>query len=117
MPLACGENLHTVYRFREFLAADAVDIVQPNIVRVGGMTPFLRIAELARTANRTLAPHLLPDLSAQLAFTPAGGGLGRGGRGRGLERSVSSSGPTPVLRAGAELELAGDVRGLGLDFI
>jgi L-alanine-DL-glutamate epimerase-like enolase superfamily enzyme len=66
--IALGENVHTVYRFRDFLDAGAVDVVQPNIVRVGGITPFLRIAELARERGAELAPHLLPELSAQLAF-------------------------------------------------
>lgn len=69
VPIALGENLHTRYRFREYIDAGAVDVVQPNIVRVGGITPFLDIAELARARGVGLAPHLLPELSAQLAFT------------------------------------------------
>lgn len=68
VPIALGENVHTLHRFREFLDADAVDVVQPNVIRVGGITPFLRIAQLAGQRNVELAPHLLPDLSAQLAF-------------------------------------------------
>ena len=68
VPIALGENLHTVHRFHDFIDAGAVDIVQPNVVRVGGITPFLEIVELARAAGLALAPHLLPELSAQLAF-------------------------------------------------
>ncbi|MDQ0644753.1 mandelate racemase/muconate lactonizing enzyme family protein [Microbacterium murale] len=68
VPVALGENLHTVHRFRDFLDAGAVDVVQPNVIRVGGITPFLRIAELARERRVELAPHLLPELSAQVAF-------------------------------------------------
>lgn len=68
IPIALGENLHTVHRFRDFLDAGVVDVVQPNVVRVGGITPFLQIAELARDRGVELAPHLLPELSAQLAF-------------------------------------------------
>jgi L-alanine-DL-glutamate epimerase and related enzymes of enolase superfamily len=68
IPIALGENVHTVHRFRDFLDAGVVDVVQPNIVRVGGITPFLAIAELARERGVELAPHLLPELSAQLAF-------------------------------------------------
>lgn len=66
-PIAVGENLYTVHRFREYLDAGACDIVQPNVVRVGGITPFMRIATLARAYDAGLAPHLLPDISAQLA--------------------------------------------------
>ncbi|MGM7697649.1 mandelate racemase/muconate lactonizing enzyme family protein [Microbacterium sp. A84] len=68
VPIALGENLHTLYRFRDFLDAGVIDIAQPNIIRVGGITPFLRIAELVRERGAQLAPHLLPELSAQLAF-------------------------------------------------
>ena len=69
IPVAVGENLHTAYRFAEFLRAGAAQIVQPNIVRVGGITPFRRIAELAVEHGATLHPHLLPELSGQLALT------------------------------------------------
>jgi L-alanine-DL-glutamate epimerase-like enolase superfamily enzyme len=69
VPVAIGENVHTEHRFREWLVAGACDIVQPNIVRVGGITPFLRIAEVVRDHGATLAPHLLLDLSGQLAVS------------------------------------------------
>lgn len=68
VPIALGENLHTVHRFADFLRAGAAHIVQPNIVRVGGITPFLRIAELAASHGAALHPHLLPELSGQLAL-------------------------------------------------
>jgi L-alanine-DL-glutamate epimerase-like enolase superfamily enzyme len=68
VPIALGENVHTLHRFRDFLDAGVVDVVQPNVVRVGGITPFLTIADLARERGVELAPHLLPELSAQLAF-------------------------------------------------
>jgi len=69
VPIALGENLHTVHRFGDFLRAGAAQIVQPNIVRVGGITPFRTIAALAADAGATLHPHLLPELSGQLALT------------------------------------------------
>ncbi len=69
VPIAAGENFHTLFRFREVIASGGAQILQPNIVRVGGITPFLRIAELVRAEGLRLAPHLLPDLSGQLAVT------------------------------------------------
>lgn len=69
VPIAVGENLHTVHRFGDFLRAGAAQIVQPNVVRVGGITPFLRIAELAASHGAALHPHLMPELSGQLALT------------------------------------------------
>ncbi|GAA2459771.1 mandelate racemase/muconate lactonizing enzyme family protein [Actinomadura vinacea] len=67
VPIALGENTYTTYQFRDLLAVGACDIVQPNVVRVGGVTPFLRIVELARTFDVPAYPHLLPDISGQLA--------------------------------------------------
>lgn len=69
VPIALGENLHTIHRFREAMDAGFADIVQPNVIRVGGITPFLQIAALAHERGVTIAPHLLPDLSAQLSMT------------------------------------------------
>ncbi|WP_345800559.1 mandelate racemase/muconate lactonizing enzyme family protein [Microbacterium sp. AZCO] len=68
VPIALGENLHTIHRFGDFLRAGAGQIVQPNVVRVGGITPFLRIAALAADHRVALHPHLLPELSGQLAL-------------------------------------------------
>ncbi|MEZ0492020.1 mandelate racemase/muconate lactonizing enzyme family protein [Kineococcus sp. TBRC 1896] len=70
--LAMGENVHTWYRFRDLIEAGAADVLQPNVVRVGGITPFLRIAALVRDAGLELAPHLLPELSGQLALALPG---------------------------------------------
>lgn len=69
VPIAVGENLHTEFRFEEYLRAGAAQIVQPNIVRVGGITPFRRISDLALEHGAALHPHLLPELSGQLALT------------------------------------------------
>ncbi|RVX47708.1 L-alanine-DL-glutamate epimerase-like enolase superfamily enzyme [Nonomuraea polychroma] len=68
VPVAVGENVYTTYGFRDLLTAGACDVVQPNVVRVGGITPFLRIVELARTFDVPVYPHLLPDVSGQLAL-------------------------------------------------
>ena len=70
--IAVGENLHTEYRFAEFLDAGAADVLQPNLVRVGGISPARRIAALVQGAGAELAFHLLPELSAQLAFAVPG---------------------------------------------
>ncbi|WP_105566471.1 mandelate racemase/muconate lactonizing enzyme family protein [Microbacterium halophytorum] len=68
VPIAFGENRHTWYQFRDAIDAGAVDVIQPNVIRVGGITPFLEIAELARDRGAQLAPHLLPELSSQLSY-------------------------------------------------
>ena len=68
IPLAAGESLYTEAQFRDLLLAGAVDFVQPNVCRVGGITPFLRIARMARLFDLPVMPHLLPDISGQLAL-------------------------------------------------
>lgn len=119
-PIAVGENLHTGYRFAEFLRAGAAQIVQPNIVRVGGITPFLRIAALAADHGATLHPHLLPELSGQLALTlPVGDGAAEP-----MAEDVEDAGfgsigaltdPSPVAIADGRLTETPHV-GLGLRF-
>jgi L-alanine-DL-glutamate epimerase-like enolase superfamily enzyme len=69
IPIAIGENLHTIYQFRDAIDLGACDIVQPNVVRVGGVTPFLGIAALAAERSIPLHPHLLPEISGQLALS------------------------------------------------
>jgi len=67
-PVAAGESLFTEAQFLDLLSAGGCDILQPNVCRVGGITPFLRIAELARSFSIPVMPHLLPDISGQLAL-------------------------------------------------
>jgi len=68
IPIAAGESLFTEAEFLGLLLAGGCDFVQPNVCRVGGITPFLRIAELARAFSIPVMPHLLPDISGQLAL-------------------------------------------------
>lgn len=63
IPIALGENLYTIDDFRRFLMADAVDIIQADIARVGGFSPWLKIANLAAACNRPVAPHYFVELS------------------------------------------------------
>jgi L-alanine-DL-glutamate epimerase-like enolase superfamily enzyme len=63
VPIALGESLYTIEDFRRFLLADAIDIVQADIARVGGFSPWLKIANLAAAWNRPVAPHYLVELS------------------------------------------------------
>jgi L-alanine-DL-glutamate epimerase-like enolase superfamily enzyme len=69
IPVAAGECLYTEAQFRDLLLAGGIDFVQPNVCRVGGITPFLRIARLARQFSVPVMPHLLPDISGQLAMS------------------------------------------------
>jgi L-alanine-DL-glutamate epimerase-like enolase superfamily enzyme len=115
VPIACGENLYTRYRFDEFIRAGAVDIVQPNVVRVGGITPFRTIAESAETNGVELAPHLLPELSGQLATTLPHAALVEIVEDAAFSSLGVLAEPSPIRVDGARL-LVTDHRGLGIRF-
>jgi L-alanine-DL-glutamate epimerase-like enolase superfamily enzyme len=63
IPLAAGETMYTRYEFADFLRSGALDVVQADIVRVGGYTEWLKIAKLAESFNLPVAPHFLMELS------------------------------------------------------
>ena len=65
-PFAIGENVYTLQQFSQFLTRGACDFVQVDVVRVGGITPYLEIAALARAFGVPLAPHFMMELSGQL---------------------------------------------------
>ena len=47
----------------------SVDIIQPDAPRIGGITPFLRLAHLADQAGLQLAPHFAMEIHLHLAAT------------------------------------------------
>jgi len=66
VPVAQGELEYLVSGFREIIHHKAADILQPDVVFCGGITEFLKIAQLAQEHNLPVAPHAQHDLSAQL---------------------------------------------------
>lgn len=66
IPVAAGENEYSRYGFRELIEHRAVDILQPDVHRVGGVTEFMRIAALAEAWNLPVAPHTSWELHSQL---------------------------------------------------
>ena len=57
MPIAGGEHEFTVYGFRELLEAKAVDVIQFDTNRVGGITQARKIAALAEAHSVPVIPH------------------------------------------------------------
>ncbi len=73
VPIALGETLFTRYQFADYIRANAVDIVQADIPRVGGFTEWLKIAKLAEAHNLPVAPHFAVELSVHaLCAVPNG---------------------------------------------
>lgn len=63
IPVALGESLHTRHEFADHLRAGAVDVIQADVVRVGGFTEWLKVAKLAEGFNVPVAPHFVLELS------------------------------------------------------
>ena len=57
VPVAAGEHEYTRWQFRDLIAQANVGIVQPDLVKCGGISEAIRIAALASTYNRILVPH------------------------------------------------------------
>ena len=57
IPVATGEHEYTKFGFRELIARGGADIVQPDIGRVGGVTEWIKVANLAHAFNLPVAPH------------------------------------------------------------
>lgn len=68
-PVATGEMLTSVSEHRALLQAGACDFIQPDAPRVGGITPFLRIAALADEHHLSMAPHFAMEIHLHLAAT------------------------------------------------
>lgn len=71
--IATGQTMTTRHEIHPLLEARAVDVVQTDVGRVGGVTEWWRIAHLAEAAGATLAPHFLAELHVSLvAASPVG---------------------------------------------
>ncbi|SEF37912.1 L-alanine-DL-glutamate epimerase [Amycolatopsis pretoriensis] len=67
IPVAVGESLYSVAQFRDYLHRGAASIVQPDVARVGGITPWLKVAHLAEAFTVDVCPHFLMELHVSLA--------------------------------------------------
>ncbi|GIF38726.1 galactarate dehydratase /L-talarate dehydratase [Actinoplanes xinjiangensis] len=65
--IASGEMLTSVAEHHELIRRNAVDIIQPDAPRIGGITQFLRLAGLAEHANLIMAPHFAMEIHVHLA--------------------------------------------------
>jgi L-alanine-DL-glutamate epimerase-like enolase superfamily enzyme len=66
LPIAVGESLYSTTHFAEYLKRNACGIVQADVARIGGITPWLKVAHLAECHNVAIAPHFLMELHVGL---------------------------------------------------
>lgn len=66
VPVAVGESLYSLSQFKDYLEQGACSVVQADVARVGGITPWLKIAHLAEAFNVPVCPHFLMELHVSL---------------------------------------------------
>jgi len=66
-PIATGEMLTSVLEHWDFIRQDGADFLMPDAPRVGGVTPFMKVAALAEFSGLQVAPHFSMELHIHLA--------------------------------------------------
>lgn len=65
-PIQCGENWWGLLDMQHAIEAQASDYVMPDVMKIGGVTGWLRAASLAQAKGLRVSNHLWPELSARL---------------------------------------------------
>jgi len=65
-PLAGGECVYGITPFRHMLEARSVDIVMIDLLRVGGIANWMKVAGMAEAFNVPVVSHLLPEIHVHL---------------------------------------------------
>ncbi len=72
VPIAVGESLYSIAQFAAYMTQAAASVIQVDVARVGGITPWLKVAHMAEAFNLSICPHFLMELHVSLcAATPA----------------------------------------------
>lgn len=66
LPVATGENLHTLHEFTQMIAAGGVTFPEPDVTNCAGITVFMKVAHLAEAYNLPLTSHGAHDLTMHL---------------------------------------------------
>jgi L-alanine-DL-glutamate epimerase-like enolase superfamily enzyme len=57
IPIALGEHVYTTQAFRDYIEQSAVDLIQVDVTRVGGITPWMEVAAMANVYGLRVCPH------------------------------------------------------------
>ena len=66
VPIAVGESIYSLSQFKDYLVQDAASVIQADVARIGGITPWLKVAHLAEAFNVPICPHFLMELHVSL---------------------------------------------------
>ena len=74
MRIACGELQATRFEFAELMDTALIDVAQPDVGRVGGLTEAMEVCRMAEERGRLIVPHcwktgISTSATAHLAFT------------------------------------------------
>jgi L-talarate/galactarate dehydratase len=65
-PIAAGEYHYGIRPFRHMLEARSIDIVMIDLLRVGGITQWMKVAGMAEAFNLPVVSHLIPEMHVHL---------------------------------------------------
>ncbi len=71
-PIAAGETEYTRYGMRDILAAGAVDVLMPDLQRIGGLSEMRRVAAIASVYEVPISSHLFTEHSLCIAGSEPG---------------------------------------------
>src|SRR5262249_36082350 len=66
VPIAAGENLHTLYEFRQLIGCGGVTFPEPDVTNCGGITVFMKVCHLAEAFNLPVTSHGAHDVTVHL---------------------------------------------------
>lgn len=66
VPIAVGESMYSISQFKDYLVAGGASIVQVDVARIGGITPWMKVAHMAEAHNISVCPHFLMELHISL---------------------------------------------------
>ncbi|MCH7605912.1 MAG: mandelate racemase/muconate lactonizing enzyme family protein [Chloroflexi bacterium] len=75
VPIAAGERLYTLDQFQQTFDARAVDIAIIDLARVGGITPWMKVAAMAEARGIPVAGHVIPEVHVHLLSAVPNGHL------------------------------------------
>jgi L-alanine-DL-glutamate epimerase-like enolase superfamily enzyme len=65
--LAAGEREYSIFRLRCLMEAGAIGVVQPDLMRIGGVTGWRQTAQLSAAFRLRLSPHFYKEFDVHLA--------------------------------------------------
>jgi L-alanine-DL-glutamate epimerase-like enolase superfamily enzyme len=66
VPIAVGESMYSISQFKDYLVSGGAAIVQVDVARIGGITPWMKVAHMAEAFGAPVCPHFLMELHVSL---------------------------------------------------